>query len=316
MGRKDKMNKTFIINGGAGRVICAIPALEKYHRLNPDDDFRVIVHGWESLYWSHPILQQRTIGVHQKDIFEQYIKPREVVCPEPYYQYDYYNQKISLAEAFDRQINNTDDHGDLSKPNLYLSSYERSSVKRIISEFKEQYKKSKVVVFQPYGSGMQIINNRPYDSTHRSLDVDDYLYLLENINKDTLVLYFGAPELRHPGDSITPDLAKFNPDLRMYMSLIAECDYYVGCDSVGQHMARAFDKPGTIFMGSTFEKNVAYPDHFRIIRREDKQPVYSPIRFGGVDSDFTDRLNDGIMVYSKEDLKRFSEIINMDIYGE
>ena len=92
------MNKTFIINGGSGRVITAIPALEKYHRLNPDDDFKVIVHGWESLYWSHPILQQRTIGVHQKDIFEQYIKPRQVICPEPYYQYDYYNGLILIYE--------------------------------------------------------------------------------------------------------------------------------------------------------------------------------------------------------------------------
>jgi hypothetical protein len=310
------MNKTFIINGGAGRVITAIPALEKYHRLNPDDDFRVIVHGWESLYWSHPILQQRTIGVHQKDIFEQYIKPRQVICPEPYYQYDYYNQKISLTEAFDREINNTEDHKDLTKPNLYLSSYERNSVKRIISEFKEQKNKSKLVVFQPYGSAMQIINGRPFDSTHRSIDSDDYLYMIENLSQDCLIIFFGPDDLRHPGDTITPNLKMFNPDLRMFMALISECDYFIGCDSVGQHMARAFNKPGTIFMGSTFEKNVTYPKHFKIIRNKNRKPVYSPIRFGGVDSEFTDRLNDGIMNYSKDDLKHFCNIINRDIYDE
>jgi len=310
------MNKTFIINGGAGRVITAIPALEKYHKQNPEDDFRVIVHGWESLYWSHPVLQQRTIGVHQKDIFEQYIKPREVVCPEPYYQYDYYNQRISLAEAFDRQINNTTDHADIGKPNLYISTYEKTSVKRILAELKEQHKKSKVAVFQPYGSGMQIVNGRPFDSTHRSIDCDDYLSIIEQINKDVLIIFFGSQELRHPGDKITPDLGMFNPDLRMYMSLISECDYFIGCDSVGQHMARSFNKPGTVFMGSSFDKNVTYADHFNIIRNKDRKPVYSPIRFGGVDSEFTDRLNDGIMSFSTDEIKQFCNTINKSIYDE
>ena len=40
------MNTTFLLSGGAGRIIAAIPALEKYHRLNPDDDFRVVIYGW------------------------------------------------------------------------------------------------------------------------------------------------------------------------------------------------------------------------------------------------------------------------------
>jgi len=36
------MNKTFIINRGAGKVITAIPALEKYHKLNSNNDYRII----------------------------------------------------------------------------------------------------------------------------------------------------------------------------------------------------------------------------------------------------------------------------------
>jgi hypothetical protein len=311
------MNTTFIINGGAGRVITAIPALEKYHKLNPNDDFRVIIHGWQDLYWSHPILQPRTVGIHQKNIFEEYVKNYNLICPEPYYIHDYYNQKISLAEAFDRQINNTIDHSDIGKPNLYISTYERQSVKRIINEFKEKHKKNKVVVFQPYGSTMTIMNNRPYDSSNRSIDVDDYLEIAKFLNdKDCLILFFGNKELRHPGDNFSADLTNFGSDLRMFMSLIAECDYFVGCDSVGQHMARAFDKPGTIFMGSTFEKNVSYDDHFKIIRKKDQLPVYSPIRLGGVESDFTDRLNDGIMNFTKEEIKESCQRILKDIYDE
>jgi len=58
-----KSNTTFIITGGAGRVIAAVPALEKFARLNPDDDFKVLVYGWESLFWSHPLLQDRTFSI-------------------------------------------------------------------------------------------------------------------------------------------------------------------------------------------------------------------------------------------------------------
>jgi len=311
------MNTTFMINGGAGRVVAAIPALEKFARLNPDNDFRIIVHGWQDLYWSHPVLQPRTVGIHQKNIFHEYVKDRELICPEPYYIHDYYNQQISLVEAFDRQINNTLDHKDLDKPNLYLSTYETLSVKRIIQEFKEIHKKNKVVVFQPYGSTMTVNNGVPYDSSNRSLNVDDYLHIGQFLNdKDCLVFFFGNRELKHPGDNFSADLSRFSPDLRMYMALISECDYFIGCDSVGQHMAYSFNKPGTVFMGGTFEKNITYPKHFNIIRKKGQAPVYSPIRLGGVESDFTDRLNDGIMNFSKSDIEHFSQIILKDIYDE
>lgn len=311
------MNKTFVINGGAGRVIAAIPALEKFARLEPDNDFRIIVHGWQDLYWSHPLLQPRTVGIHQKNIFHEYVQNYDLVCPEPYYIHDYYRQNISLAEAFDRQINNTVDHTDLTKPNLYISTYEKLSAKRIIEEFKQIHKKNKVVVFQPYGSTMTVNNGIPYDNSNRSLNVDDYLKIGKFLNdKDCLVLFFGNRELKHPNDNFSVDLTKFNPDLRMYMTLISECDYFIGCDSVGQHMAYSFNKPGTVFMGGTFEKNITHPKHFKIIRKKDQRPIYSPIRLSGVDSDFTDRLNDGIMNFSNLDIEHFCQIILKDVYDE
>ncbi len=109
-------------------------------------------------------------------------------------------------------------------------------------------------------------------------------------------------------------LVSSGPDLRMYMSLISESDYFVGCDSVGQHMARAFNKPGTVIMGSTFEQNVSYPEHFDIVRKIGHDPVYNPIRFGGVDSDLVDRLNDGIMLFCPEQLKEITDSICAKMY--
>jgi len=308
------MKKTFVINGGAGRVICAIPALEKYARLNPDSDFNVVIHGWESLYWSHPLLQNKTYGIQNKGIFEQVFKDTDTVCPEPYFLHGYYNQELSMAEAFDKEINLTDDHSDLEKPNLYLSSLEINSARHIIKGHKDEKKKLHSVVVQPYGSGMRIMNERPFDTSHRSLDVDQYLHLVKELSNHAIVYFFGPPELRHPGDEFSVPLMNFNPDLRMFMSLISETDYFIGCDSVGQHMARAFNKEGTIFMGSTFEENVSYPDHFDIIRKEGHNPVYNPIRFGGVDSDLIDRMNDGILNIEASQFKEVVDDICSRIY--
>lgn len=306
-----------MINGGAGRVIAAIPALEKFAKLNPNNDFRVVVHGWQDLYWSHPLLQNRTVGIHQKNIFADYIKNRELICPEPYYLHDYYNQKISMAEAFDRQINLTNKHNDLQDPQLYLSTFERLSAKRIVNEFRQLHKKNKVVVFQPYGSGFSLNHGIPFDSSQRSLSPEHYLQITKFLNdKDCVVFFFGPAELKHPNDNLSADLSKFNPDLRMFMALVSECDYFLGCDSVGQHMAKAFGRPGSVFMGSTFEKNVSYPNHFRFFRKHDHAPTYSPLRLGGVDSDFCDRQNDGIMQFDDQYIEHCCQTVLKDIYHE
>lgn len=302
------MNTTFMLSGGAGRVITAIPALEKYYKLNPHDDFKVLIHGWENLYWNHPLLQDRTFSIGQKGMFNLVIKNTILKHPEPYHRYSYYNQLTSLIEAFDEEINNTEDHSDLSKPNLYLHTNEINSALKLINEAKQEKRKNKFIVFQPYGSGITFVNDRPADSSGRSLDVDDALRLGSLLSQDAAVLYFGPNEFVHPGDSFMLN-TKHLPyaDLRFYMAMIACCDVFVGVDSVGQHMARAFDKPGLVIMGSTFEKNVTYPDYFKIYRNG-IQPTYNPIRIGGSDCEFADRSNDGIMSFSSDQIQEIYNI--------
>lgn len=304
------MNSTFLLSGGAGRIITAIPALEKYAKNNPNDDFNVLIYGWENLYWNHPLLQQKTFGVGQKGIFNFAVKNNILIAPEPYHLHDYYNQKISLVEAFDRLINNTTYHQDLQKPNLYCHSNEIKTARKMIKEALEQHQKNKFIVFQPYGSGITLIDNRPVDNSGRSLDVDDALLLGQLLSQNAVVLYFGPNEYIHPGDQSMIN-AKNIPgvDLRFFMAMISECDFFVGVDSVGQHIARAFNKPGLIIMGSTFETNVSYTNHFKFYRNG-IVPSYSPIRIGGIDCDFADRQNDGIMDFTRDQLEEISYIVN------
>lgn len=296
------LNTTFALSGGAGRIITAIPALEKFARLNPDNDFKVIIYGWENLYWNHPVLQNKTYSVGQKGIFDLIIKNSILKSPEPYHLHSYYNQKTSLAEAFDEEINNTHDHTDLTKPNLYCHSNELNSVRQLISEAKQMKKKKKFIVFQPYGSGITLSNNRPLDPSNRSLDVDDALKLGQLLSQDAVVLYFGPNEYIHPNDNVMMNTKNMTVDLRFFMAMIKEADYFLGVDSVGQHMARAFDKRGLVIMGSTFEKNVSYPDYFEFYRNPAVNVHYNPIRIGGVDCEMADRLNDGVMKFNNQQI--------------
>jgi len=307
------MNTTFLITGGAGRVINSIPALEKYERLNPKDDFKIIVHGWEQLFWSHPTLQKRTFGAHQKGLFDQCIKNNKVISPEPYQLHQFYNQQCNLIEAFDVCINNTTKHSDLNYNCLYLSNFEQHKIKELVARFKEEKKKRKLVVFQPFGSSVEAINQQPIDRSNRSLKLTDYFEIVKAINNDAVVIYTSQLQFKHPNDKYSISIDEYQPFLRTMMGLISECDYFVGVCSVGQHMARAFNKPGLVLMGATSEQNFSYPDHFDIFRKKDRQPFYTPWRLSESDCEFSDRENNGIMDFNENELKEIISTIKSNI---
>ena len=87
-----------------------------------------------------------------------------------------------------------------------------------------------------------------------------------------------------------------NISLRQWGGIIAYADYFLGCDSVGQHIAYALDKPATVVMGSTFGINVSYPNYekFDVLDMGGDVRQYSPIRI--TMDEVADRGNDGIMV--------------------
>lgn len=306
------MNTTFIISGGAGRVVTSIPALEKYHRLNPTDDFKVLVHGWHQLFWSHPLLQNRTYDANIKGTFEYHIKDNNVVVPEPYHLHSFFNQQKNMCMAFDEIINQTNDHSDLSKPNLYTSDFEFNQTAQIFNEIKQNNPNKKIVVFQPFGSGCKLINNYPFDGSHRSLSPINYKKISEAIKDIAVVIYASSRDVK-ASDDTNIDISNWNPYFRVMPGFIQQCDYFVGCDSVGQHVARAFEKPGTVIMGATNDINFSYPDFFNVVRTDKKDPVYNPWRLSDADVDFIDRTNQGIMDFDNEEIDQIIHVIRSDL---
>jgi ADP-heptose:LPS heptosyltransferase len=102
-----------------------------------------------------------------------------------------------------------------------------------------------------------------------------------------------------------------DPHMREWMGIIAQVDYFLGCDTVGQHIARATGTQGCVIMGGTDAVNMSYPDYFRIIQR--KQPVYSPMRISGLQSNLAERLNKECIEYTDDEILNVYKKIKEDI---
>jgi ADP-heptose:LPS heptosyltransferase len=304
------MKKVFWIDGGAGRVVAAIPALLKYNRLNPNTDWAVLIGAWDFLLWGIPELQDRAYNLDTKGVFDNVVKNADVIItPEPYRNPSYFRQEISLVQAFDREINNTTDHSDLGVPSMVFNRQEQLVAENTINDLKNMQKRPKTVIFQPFGRGAKLDRDQVIDEESRSLGQKDYLFLVRKLAQKYNMVFFGEPEFQLKQDTFAQ---KYTCDLRQWGALIAEADYFIGCDSVGQHLARAVGTPGSVIFGSTFPINTSYPDYFNCIDMG-KIRKYSPIRIAGLDVSLSNRLNENAMNFSDVELNTIYNSIVADI---
>lgn len=303
------MKKVFAIGGGAGRVITALPALEKYYD-NHGDDFFIFSESGLEFFLGNKKLQNITYDMTSKGVFENIIKPNDLITPEPYRNHYYYNQKKNLVECFDYLINDSHDHSDLQRPSIVLSKTEEVQSLDVVERARSEQRKQHTIVIQPFGRGSfhKKENDLIVDQSSRSLNAESYYRVVKNLAKDYNIIYFGEHML--PEDVHT---FKCQAPLRIWAGIIEYSDYFIGCDSVGQHMAYAFQKPGSVILGSTFAENISYPDHFQVLKRPGQQVMYSPIRIQNIDSDLADRYNDTCMDFSEKELDELIEKIRVDI---
>ena len=306
--QKDKMKKVFALSGGSGRIICSLPALQKYYKKH-GPNFYIFSESGIEFFVGHKELQDLAYDVQTKGIFENIIKPNELVTVEPYRDHGYYNQQRSIVEAFDFLINETTDHSDLERPKICLSKHEEIQAVDAVGNAKKEHGKNKTVVIQPFGRSSMTNQTEVFDPMSRSLSKKDYLKIVKALRKEYNVIYFGEHTL--PEDTET---VKMQGSLRQWAAVIEASDYFVGCDSVGQHMAYAFNKPGTVIMGSTFVENVSYKTHFQILNKSPLDIRYFPIRIAeGLEGDLANRYNDTCMDFTDSELSSIIDKIMSDI---
>ena len=164
------MKKVFAISGGAGRVICSLPALEKYYD-NHGPNFYILAESGLDFFLGNKKLQPLAFDLNTKGLFENYIKPNNLVTPEPYREHGYYNQERSLTESFDYLINETTDHSDLTKPKIYLNKQEELAALDILSQVEREKGKKKNIIIQPFGRGSNKAFDTVVDQSSRSLQI-------------------------------------------------------------------------------------------------------------------------------------------------
>tara|TARA_B100001287_G_C22614638_1_gene496914 strand:+ start:104 stop:1171 length:1068 start_codon:yes stop_codon:yes gene_type:complete len=294
----------FYINGGAGRVISSIPAFINYEKDNPDDDFIIVCEGGMDFYKGHPTLHKRAFDNWHKNLYEEKIKNRNCISPEPYRVWEYYNQKCSIAQAFDIEINKKGIR-DLEDPTIHLFKPEIAQAYNAVEEVKSVTGFDKVIVVQPFGRAVENSGDLIIDGTSRSFNLNDLIEIVNILKKEYAVIMMSEfpISLEKETNNKFPVAQPNIPDIRIWAGIIEIADHFLGCDSVGQHIVKALGGTATVVLGATYPVNVSFPnnDNFDIIDLGENKRTYSPIRL--TMEDMPDRLNDEVMMMSDDDKK-------------
>ena len=293
------MKTTIIIDGGLGRQITAIPALEKYVKKNPDTI--IISHFWTQIVYGNPILQDKIYDVSTKGLFD-IVKDSKIIRPEPYYNTDYINGRINLIDAFNQEINQ--DNEKLSIPKLYLTYVELE-----IGRNKIQPNHQKVLCFQPFGSTANFSKDSVIDTSIRSLTKDAMLHIIHRMKKANIkvALY---DDRQIPFLNYDDVLNMGQGSCRDWAGVIANCHYFLGVDSSGQHIARTFNIPGVVIIGGTNANNISYPDHFTIIEKDNAiNKKYMSLRLCDFDYKMSEFYNGDLMNFDKNDIDQICDLV-------
>jgi hypothetical protein len=300
------MKKAFFINGGAGRVLCAIPALEYYVK-HIDPTVVIIVEGWIDLYLTSKILASNVHPANDPNLFEK-LKDREIITPEPYKLNAYFTQRCNLVQAFDMLINYDvppETIPETKEYNIFIGKKDIVTSNELVNEARNHFKKQQVVIFQPFGSTARIQGDVIIDESGRSFEVDDIIKILEELNKNYAVIMMS--ELKIPTNKALGVMVPESVSLLQWTGIVNAADYFLGCDSVGQHIAHALNKPGTVVIGSTFPENISYPSSstLTILDNGKDERRYSPIRV--VVDIRIDRHNENLMKLNDETIKTLTK---------
>lgn len=280
------MKTTLLIDGGLGRIIASIPALEKFVQNNPET--KIIVSYWTAIFWGNKLLTDHVWDSQTKGLFEQ-IKDTKILKPEPYYNSKFLNEQINMIQAFDEEINETTEN---IKPNLYFSKFELNNVRSKIDPSR------KTIVYQPFGSSAVFQNGEIIDRSSRSFDFESAKRILDRLRREGFqVILFDTKGVFAENEYENMNTLTY----RDCAAVIAQSDYFIGVDSCGQHIAHATQTSGTTFFGGTSVKNYGYSEWFMNISKN--QPIkYLPMRLADFDTWLAEMHNTDSMSYSSNEI--------------
>ena len=304
------MKKAFFINGGSGRVLCSIPALEAYKQTT-DPDVIIVAESWSELFLASPALRDNLYPLQHKNLLQEKLIDKNIISPEPYRFNQFYNQKCNLIQAFDMIINELSEIPETKKVNLCVGKTDQLTGDNIVYQAKLATRKEKTIVFQPFGAGAIQQDNNIVDSSGRSFELKDVFKIFEILNKDyAVILMIAGLVIKKPDGKPLGVFLPDNCNLLQWMGIIKSADYFLGCDSVGQHFAHALNTPSTVVIGSTFPENISYVDNVNFKVIDNGAPIrrYSPLRL--TQDIVAEKTNETCMVLKDETLDEIIKSIN------
>ena len=251
------MKTLFVIpSGGAGKILSSVPAFLKYAR-STTEDFYIQIPGWKEFIWGYKELEERTYQATDPFLFDTvYSKVDQVIAVDPYNVPDFYMERIHVTEAFDRIINPGNDTPlDFNIPVL---QNEDRFAKLYLQKNKS---KPRTVVIQPWGSTMSEMDGEWLDETLRSIPVNFYDEIVKGLEEHCDIFFMGGEDF-HRGNTILD--REYNLNLRCWTEIIRRADYFIGCDSVGQHIAKFVGTPASVLFAGTNSLSFGYEDHHHI----------------------------------------------------
>jgi ADP-heptose:LPS heptosyltransferase len=167
----------------------------------------------------------------------------------------------------------------------------------VVSEVKKKLKKEKLVVFQPYGRGVEYIDETLLDRTARSFELKDVKAIVKKLQQNDYAVIMMSEFKTDLSDAKLKEEVAMpeNVNMRVWAAIIKYADHFLGCDSLGQHLAYSMETPSTIITGATYPINVSYPDceYFEILDMGEIHREYDPIRI--LPDERVNRINENIM---------------------
>lgn len=212
-----------MIDGGLGRVLCAIPALKE---LNTKHDLVVLTGGWEFAY-SGSGLKVHPLG---KPGLQYILEGYEIVKPEPYWNLEYRTGKANLVEAFYQELN-------LTVPKSESVPYS-PDLRQIPASI---YSERPILMLQPHGSGGE--------ADSRSMTRREVIEVIEKYRKEYSIFIIGTEvDFGFEDDSVQQIKNIAEPAFIRYIQL---ADLIVSCDTAGLHIAAAMGTPHVAYLATT-----------------------------------------------------------------
>ena len=133
----------------------------------------------------------------------------------------------------------------------------------IVQEVKAVTGLDKTIVIQPFGRGVEQLGDFVADGSSRSMSLVNTVEIINQLKKDYAVIVMS--EIHFPVEE-NEEKSKHKiarpeiQDMRHWAAVIDVADHFLGCDSMGQHIAKALDGTATVVCGSTFPINISYPN--------------------------------------------------------